>query len=754
MRTIRASILLLILGALALTGLLLGSCAKKLEGNVYENEKPKVWFVNVPPENARSSVNPIVNWYGQDRDGQISFYRYIVLREDIMDDSLGLNSGVELTGSQVQQFVDEFLLKMPDSLWTKLLVRADSSNPHTSNIIPMSAEINNPVLVYVPQFVFVQAFDEEGLGSDIVFRRFLRNDNPPQTRIVGFIDNVPFINSVLPTGSATGIRIRWQGSDVIDYPTDPPPFDFEWKLFGPYSDADYAALLDSFLVKVFITNDARVFRFGLPPQTIYDTFWNPDHTVIDSIKTRLLPTALIICDTTYENGVEIESCDTILIDTLTGNNIYGSMDTLLRVYEDDFINSNKFYIVADSSHDEFGNNWLTDTRDSIYNVYWNHPADTTQAGKFLFVVRCRDDAQVPDLTPAWRGFIVINPQHERDVLIVDFAVPAAENNAKFRSMQTYWDSTVTHWISETQHSQVLFSKALDIHNEQDYGSTVPRNFLADVLRYKVLIAVQDAEISGAWSSQGEKVQNVITALQTGVNVWVVTRVPYGNHGTGSSFAVHEISPQYQYFFGVQQYTFPGWSSYFYVYQTGCPRTEDFIGTLSLDEEQWPPLEIDTFLLRNRYKWEGTNCITNPDSITFPFYPYMPTLGALPQVGWFVRTYETECMYLYKSLYGSEHAIFRSLSFQGRPVGIRLNRGLFRTVHFLFTPLAMKVATGQPMANGVLNWLYDGRLSQSSAGKLSGQEASLSEDLDNRYWECYWKADGDIERFYELLRNAY
>jgi hypothetical protein len=589
-----------------------------------------------------------------------------------------------------------------------------------------------------------------------VYRRFLRNDNPPATRIIGFIAGEPFINSVLPTGDATGIRIRWQGNDVIDYPTDPPPFEFEWKLFGPYSDADYAYLTNivqsPFLKKVFITTDARVFRFGLPPQTIYDTFWDPSHTVVDSIDTILMPTALIVCDTTFENGVEVESCDTILIDTLAGNNIYGNMDTLLRVFEDDFINS-PYYVVADSSHDEFGNIWTTETRDSIYNVYWNHPADTTQAGKYIFVVRCRDDALVPDLTPAWKGFTVINPQHERDFLVVNFSVPAAENRALLTAYLAYWPAAVDSFKVQTGHEYVNFDPALDIHNEQDYGtSSVPREFLVDVLRYKVLIVFQDAEISGAWSNQGTKYRNVLTALQTGVNVWVTARVPMGNHSTGSAFAVHDANSAYQFFFGVLQYTFPGWSQYFYDNQDGCPRTEDFIGTLSLDEDQWPELAVDTNLLRRRYRWEGANCFNPPPQ--FPFYPYMQSLGSIPQVGWFVRAFDTEVMYLYKSFYGNEHGIFRNLSFQGRPVGIRLNRGLFRTVHFLFSPLALKQVTAQPMVNGVLSWLYDGRVELSSAGKLNAQDAALSDELGSRYWECYWQADGDAERFHELLKNAY
>jgi hypothetical protein len=758
-------ILLMALGCLALAAMFSAGCAKKLEGNTYENEKPIVWFVNVPPEDARSSVNPIVNWYGQDRDGQINFYRYLVVREDIIGDSLGKQSNWNpmsepLTAAEVQSFVDNQLGRIPDSLWTVLLVRADSTDPHSSNIIPMSAEMSDPVRIFVPQFVFVQAVDEEGLGSDIVFRRFLRNDNPPNTRIVLFVEGVPFINSVFPSGPATGVKFRWVGTDAVDYPTDPPPFEYEWKLFGPYDSAEYAQIIDSFLVPAFVTNDARVFQFNQPPDTVgYDTFWNIDTTAIDSIRPNLLPSALIVCDTSYVGGVEVETCDTILIDTMTGSNVYGTMDTLLRVYDEDFINS-PFYIVVDSSRDESGDSWISDTRDSIYNVYWNHPADTTQVGRFIFAVRSRDDAHVPDLTPAWRGFVVVDPRHERDILVMDWGILANKNKAKEEAASAYWDTAVHKWIEQTSgHAGVEFVDTIDIRNVSDYLTNNKMLYL--ILKYKVAIMLQDAMQSGQWSGQGEAVGWTFVALQTGVNVFVNLRVPVGNHSAYAARASVDIpSPIYQYYFGVQQYTFPGWGYYVYSNQDGVgstwgyglPRTEDFVGTLSLDEERWPELTIDSARLHEYYSWGGRSA-TDSGGAASPFMPWRPDLAALPQVGWCVRTFDTECMYLYKSLYGAEHGIITSLSFHGRPVGIRLNRGLFRTVHFLFSSLALEQNSAQEMLNGVLNWLYDGRI-VLSPGERDTRQQALASELSDRYWKCYWEANGDKDKFRELFMNAY
>jgi hypothetical protein len=235
MKYTRAITTTLLTGAFVLatcSALFLGACTDELDGTMVENQRPIVWFVNVPPEDVKSSVNPIVNWMGQDRDGQIDYFRYIVIRETVLADSLGVTG--TLTAAQMAQFVATYLGRYNDTLWTYLDVVTDKSGtgaPMTSNIISMEAEIVSPVLTFVPQIVFVQAVDEMGLASEIVSRRFLRNDNPPDTRIrTLFLNDVPFIDAPTSQGAATGIRFRWEASDPLDYPSDPPPFQFEWKV--------------------------------------------------------------------------------------------------------------------------------------------------------------------------------------------------------------------------------------------------------------------------------------------------------------------------------------------------------------------------------------------------------------------------------------------------------------------------------------------------------------------------------------------
>jgi hypothetical protein len=528
-------------------------------------------------------------------------------------------------------------------------------------------------------------------------------NNPPHTRIIDFDANALYINSIEPHSDLTGIRIRWEGDDIADYPYDPPPIEFEWKLLGPYSETEYSNLLSIFRKKVFITKDCRVLQSG----------------------------QFVVCDTNWlPGGIRFVACDTILVDTLTGSNIYGTLDTLLMVFDTAFTNSS--YNLLASSSEEEGDQWSTDTRDSLYNVYRHHPADTTQVSRFIFAVRSRDERLDPDPTPAWRSFTVIDPQHERGVVVISWNFTSDENSAILSKMTAYWTEAVNNWITQTGRTGVVeYDPVLDFKRASQYSQNF--TMLQLILKYKVAVCVQDAEVSATWSAQGSTAQSVMVGLQTGTNVWVAARVPLGNYPTGFHFDSTRASQAYQYFFGVSDYFFPGWSSGFYTTSDGdglgLPRTEDFIGTISVDEDHWPALSVDTALLHSCYKWEGSI-----DPPQFPYRPFLPELGALPQVGWCRRTQYTELIYSYKSMYGPVHPMDPKLSFEGAPVMHRLDRGSFRTVHSLFTPLALEASTAQVMVDSVLNWLYD--MPTPTARDVLAPPDNL--------WDDFSSSEGEIE----------
>lgn len=717
MKSLRNNIALVLAIVLSLAAIwLLGGCAEKLAGTQKENQQPTVWFVNVPPESSQSSVNPIINWVGQDTDGQIAFFRFIVVREMAIGQAIGKPpewhpASEPLTQTEVDGFVNSVLNGYNDTLWTVLDVDLGSEDPQTSNIVPMSAEIDDPVLTYVPQFVFLQAFDEDGMGSEIAFRRFFRNDNPPDTRMVGFLEDNRFINAIVPGASTnTGIRLRWAGSDIIDYPTDPPDFEFEWRMYGPFTDDQYTLLIDSFTVPVFVTNDAQVFRFNQEPvDTAYEIIYDPISGDSIGIDTIPIPTYYEVCDTSFVGGMEVVNCDTIFIDTITRANVYGYVDTILRVNDDDFINSAEYNVVAKNSDDGFGDPWVLDTRDSLYNVYESVPSDTTLQMSFVFWIRSRDDAKVPDLTPFFARVNVIDPRYERDVLVFDMASPASIQKGNDMAARHYWDTVVNLWAQTPERigDNIEFDYEIDFNTVQGLGNNAT-NILTAFLSHKLVILLQDDVRLGAWSNNAnnEAIQQVYVALESNVNMWLATRCPIGGYGEGAPPDAPVFSgADYYSYFGVEQTVFSGWSWWaLRELLTGQPsmRIEDFVGTYSLDPNRWPDLEIDTARLHALYNWGGIS----------PYYDWDPAIGALPEVDWEVRTPNTEAIYLYKSLYGSDHplGIVDGVDYRmdGRPVAHRLNGGSFRTVQTMFSPMPFKRETADQFVFAMLSWLWEGR----------------------------------------------
>ncbi len=748
---------LYLLVLLALTMLYAGSCTSKLDGTMTPNQKPLVWFVNVPPEDYSTSINPILYWVGQDRDGQIKYFRYIVIREDAIADSLGLSG--RPTDTDVQDFISTVLLvSMKDSLWTELYVNSEEGLPQTSNIVPMQAELENPVLTFVSQYVFVQAFDEEDLGSDVVYRRYQRNDNPPETSIQRkmVITEQLFINAASASveGSNTGIRLTWKGEDIVDYPTDPPAFEFEWKMFGPYLDDEFEQLIDEYVVPVFVSSDAQLFRFGdYNTQMGCDTFWTGgeiDSIVCDSA------TLYVTVDTSFDAlGNPVFDSTVIDVDTVHESTVYGTIDTIFRVKDADFAAS-PLYRVVDSSMEVIleeqsdgtvdtiptGSVWISDTIDVLYNVYWNAPCDTTQEQNFMFWVRARDDADVPDLTPDFGNLRVIDPKKERDFLILETGKTASQNRAFVDSVKAFWGNAIENWaLSRPDLTGVSFDPDVDYLRYSDWvnDAALLKKFLKTLLSYKVVIITNDDVVANAFGAapSSDGAAYIYTALYSGVNMWVASRVPLGSFDVANPAGQVIPSPDGNYatFFGVEEYQFTGWTWWALKGEPEKYRIEDFIGALSLNTDRWPNLVVDTALLHRRYVWPSR-------------YPWADSLGALPEVGWAVRNSSTtEAMYLYKSLYGADHFLGAGYSFHGRPVAHRLNGGLFRTMHWLFTPLSIKEPACQQIVNSVFDWLYPIR--QDNEASAADKGVYTREELAKRYWDTSDRASSGKE-FLDML----
>ncbi|MDH3891383.1 MAG: hypothetical protein OEV49_09895 [candidate division Zixibacteria bacterium] len=685
---IAAGLVLMALVVISMSVILSIGCTKRLDGELNPNQKPVVYFVNIPPEGHKFSRNPEIHWVGTDRDGLISYFRYHVATAE------------ELGGIDPMDYIE----LVAANAWVRLDVDPKGPDPMTSNIVAMSANLTDPVLTYVDQFVFLQAYDEEGLGSDIVYRVFSRNDNPPNSFVFGFHSrDIPFVNSVEPGGIITGVKLHWQGEDLIDYPSDPPPFEFDWRLYGPYFDEDMEVIRDSFQDSVYVTNDGGVYRMG-------DT--------------------VIRCDTFYLDTSFTETCDTLVVNPLTPTTAFGGLEPYFRIDDPDFIGS-KYNTIQQSE------GWVTNTYDTLWNVFAGKESDTTVQMTFIFWLRSRDDAQVPDLVPYYREIPVIDPRYERDIAVIDFSkpTPAGLNDPiDIDTSKAYWKTTIDKWGANTGRHIVFDTTTIregplrtkDVSPDYLYmGKLLEGAPIAELLKHKVMIIYDD--VPGM--PQPDQWLTIYKSIDAGINAWMTGRTTTIAGSPQQPPTGGAPSFQYQFYFGVDSVGHFGWHSYIPPFGRQEPSGlwQDFVGTYSRKPGEWPDLEIDSALLHQRYKWvlEGT-------SFSIPYWN--EDCPALPYVDWSVRSFGTEILYKYKSCYGPSHPLGNAQSFNGRPVAHRLTTSLFKTAHFNFTPMAIDSIQMQVVVDSLLNWLYDPDLGSILISENRNPDAqvkmSLSEAREN------------------------
>ena len=677
-------------------------CSDRVKGTAYVNQKPVVYFVNVPPDSTRTSRNPLIHWVGADADGQIRQFRYVVVLRDSMkiDDS---------TYHTPNEYALGDLQSLPQSRWTYLQVVTDPvPDPQTQGIVRMSASLTDPVNTYIPQYIYLQAIDDRGLHSDVSWKLMFRNDNPPETYVqaVGYDElSNPFINAPTSGGLITGVRLRWYGEDVLDYPVDPPPFQFQWKMFGPYkydsiTGGEWRLLIDSFTVPVFVTNDAKVYRKG-----------NND-------------TIFVYCDSVDTTGDSVVSyvCEQIIVDTIAVNNNYGRLGRLFLVDDTAFL-ADSLYRFVDSSRSADGTGWTNDVRDTLFNVYRNKPQEATTQMRFLFWARCRDDANVADLVPWYGPLGVIEPKYEREVAIIDFTKlsRAQRHNAPYRdvdgssskdSAYTYWHRAMDGFARACLGQDTLGFDSTDYIYINGRGDDIE---LTALLQHKVVIAYNDDCKNSNWygtAGISRGALKIYKAIDAGVNVWFLMRAPFRGdfQDREQSYSPLRDRGDYQfvYYFPMEEVRYTGWSWWAGPLFTDTSRRqiriEDFEGAQVINDESfshpgWPELAVDSANLKHRLSWN-------------PFYPLISHRDSLPyyaEVGWVVRRRGTDPLYLYRSRYGANHPLGTQFSYEGSPVAFRYGTSLFRTAFFCFTPLAMEDSSMQVVIDSIMAYLYDENL---------------------------------------------
>ncbi|MDF1545529.1 MAG: hypothetical protein P1R58_10550 [bacterium] len=778
-------ILAVAVGSIVVGSLLLAGCTDPLSGDVNANLRPIVTFTNVPPGSweeefwtvdsitgdtigtapdsvvtryTRFSRNPFVYWKGTDKDGQIDFYRYRVITtlelqdkdQDIDEyiqwlenqgetwprfDTLSIDT-VEVEPVKVRLTVDTI------SVWSKYLdVEPSNGDPKTTEVVKLRAFNDDPVNVYQIQYVLVQAVDEEGLGSALAVRAFSRNDNPPNTQFQLAVDTVaPFINSK-SEGRVSGVSLAWKAEDP-DYPagTNAPPFEYRWTLYGPFEDfkdgdSVWKNLSENYIYRVFVSSDAKIYKQN---------------------------DILVVCDTAFDAGGTV-TCDTIVV--IEGSpamaNIRGSWSTKFDVKalaEDDPegpTGTNLNRVVQESE------GWSNDSSTVLYNVYqnyvWPPGGDTTVEMNFIFWIDSKDDAGVQDPVPMFSKIRVIDPKHERPVLVLDFSGGASPFNAPinpggsdfFGPARRMWKEFVDHWGEANvpgwnQNGESFDINLLEPHLKggPDYfavkGATYLPLPIAELLKHNVIIMYNDA-VNAADNTTFEP---IFRAIDVGTNVWSIMRSPVLSSSPASrdiiDTPVVQFSSDYAFYFAAEGVSFQGWLAYLFVDPSdpfpNPVRIEDFTYADPLVSSwsgyQWPELHIDTALLHANYNWRPAE---NP-----PFgwdYQWDPNLAALPEVNWMsFRTsffergtqVKSEPMYLYGSKYGSGTLPNGWPTFQGSPVAHRVKADYFRTVHMSFTPLAMNPEDFKIVADSMLNFLYVPRVAGTAAPNQqeSGSQVSI------------------------------
>jgi len=348
--------------------------------------------------------------------------------------------------------------------------------------------------------------------------------------------------------------------------------------------------------------------------------------------------------------------------------------------------------------------------DLLFNVYWDFCSDTTMQMDYIFWIRSRDDALVPDLTPDFEVIPVISPQYERDVIVLDMTLHdytfwSPVDNDEFNS-KAYWKGVIDTWAEHGGHDSIDFDTTTSVvaykPSSPDYIWTAYHGVtIADLLKHKIIILYNDALAIPSLST----LDNVFTAVDAGVNLWATWRDPLSK-GRYNKPDLYIIPPvDFAWYFGVERAAWAAWACY--TCESGsednscypCGYYQDFIGAGSKYPDVWPYLPVDTMLLRTRYVWKkdtwegnvGVGVKENP---------------ALPEVGWSQLRNGTTTIYKYKSSYGQSHPLGFNFAFQGRPCGHVFHTSLFKTAYFTFTPIAIQPDSMQKTIDVLLEWLYN------------------------------------------------
>ncbi|MFQ5607791.1 MAG: hypothetical protein ACE5GA_07570 [Candidatus Zixiibacteriota bacterium] len=656
-------------------------CSEGISGAGFRNAAPTVRFVNTPPAGSVFSRNEVISWVGSDVDGRIVEFRYVVVLEADIPSTMT---------------VGDFAQSLPtdDNYQDKFIVRAVTlDDPANNDVVAMSADFDDPVRTVVSQYLFLYAVDDKGAFSSVAFRQFGRINHHPETRLEPF--GLTFVNVTQQQFGSGGVPTVWDGSDDLDFPgDDEPPLEFEWRLYGPYNRAESTLIVDSMTTVVYVTTE-RTFQLG---DTLYDTtfdFTRAD-TVIDMSDPNAPDTIITVAIAfTTTLPIILQNADSLKV--LKRNSHFDTvlvLSSLLALDPPDSVR-----LVESSFNPLSGEAWVKDENRTFLDIYRKDipvsGADTTRELTFLFWVRARDDAFVPDPTPSFGIFNAIEARHERDLLVVDFNTTGVFKNINGIWMPCSTDSAVTlgqasakkrvvEYVSGWKAGLVGHTNAFafdtgtfncfeddsnlvppdrkcsevdprfsspDYMFVQGFGLSGSSGFfgasLRDVLKHKVVIFLKEHvqnPIPMRAGSNGEKF--LLSGVLDGINFWTMSRAPFlprgFQHLEPVTYGTSDVQVPFIYssIFGILGGAHQAWYGMAIFRDPArledstipaVERNEDFVGAAT--SEFFSSAEFPHLTVDPDRLRDGLRWVnTSICRDSRVHYPFLDTIAALPEVG--------------------------------------------------------------------------------------------------------------------------
>lgn len=654
-------------------------CAPKRSGTAAANQPPQVFITNTPPDSAQFSRNPELDWYGTDIDGYIAAFRYAV----IIADSMFIN-GVKVS-------VDVFVERAKDSQfnWQYLAVSLD--NPQSTATVRLYADVLHPVDSFITQYFFVQAEDNEGAWSTIKYRRYSRNNHYPNTH---FRCNGVFINAQDSTSPLGGIQLTYSGADSTDWGRAVPPLEYEWRLYGPF--------LDTATIFVKIVDENCTY------DPITGTYVNCNHTPV--LDLNLIPSAISL--------------------PLDGNRTVSIPQPLRH---------SKGANYANDTTDV----WVSDKAANIYDVYHGLNLTKTSKFKFIFWVRARDDGFVPDPTPAFQQFYVVEALFEKGVMVLDESMyttiggrwtPRSNNPALLENNSDTVVNVLSNFIKRAGYGDLDGADtAVEYYHFQNSGPVD----LMKILSHKVLLLFMDDSKNKLNEDEGFGfTSQVFFGLNMGASGLLFARNLGGIDDYNTGNVDMPKSTNFALYFGISTVRCEGWLHY--AMPVGNPPKprgyyEEFVSAYP-NASGFPEISVDTTLLNRRYvEWpywypytaDSTNDTTALHQIYKDSLHYF---RAIPEIGAGTRTSFAAPLYLYVSNLGADSP------FNGKVMGVRTQIGslpsAIRSACFMFTPIGTDSVASLALFEKILPWLTE-KFQTTGAAKVSVSSGALTRDITDR-----------------------